>query len=268
MLKQRVITAMVLLPVALGSIFWAPTAVFAVLIGGVILMGAWEWTNFMGLSSPWPRVAYLVAIALACAVSYVVSPMFVLAAGVLWWVVALIMVVTHPQFEAVWGKRSIIGAIGFLVMIPAWRGLVELQALNPLIVLYVMCLVWVADTGAYFAGRRWGKRKLAPTVSPGKSIAGLLGGLVLTIALALFAGYDLSLTNVQMWWLIVLTLITALASVLGDLLESMMKRFRGIKDSGTLLPGHGGILDRIDSLTAALPVFACGWSLAIAGGVA
>ena len=246
MLKQRVITAMVLLPVALGSIFWAPTAVFAVLIGGVILMGAWEWTNFMGLSSPWPRAAYLVAIAL----------------------VALIMVVTHPQYESVWGKRSIIGAIGFLVMIPAWRGLVELQALNPLIVLYVMCLVWVADTGAYFAGRRWGKRKLAPTVSPGKSIAGLLGGLVLTIALALFAGYDLSLTNVQMWWLIVLTLITALASVLGDLLESMMKRFRGIKDSGTLLPGHGGILDRIDSLTAALPVFACGWSLAIAGGVA
>lgn len=162
--------------------------------------------------------------------------------------------------------------MGFFVLFPTWRGLIDLQVLRhgPLIVLYVMCLVWVADTGAYFAGRRWGTgtRKLAPTVSPGKSIAGLIGGLVLTLVLALWVSYDVHLSPIQIVYLIFLTLLTALASVLGDLLESMVKRYRGVKDSGAILPGHGGILDRIDSLTAALPVFAFGWYLALAGGVA
>jgi phosphatidate cytidylyltransferase len=155
--------------------------------------------------------------------------------------------------------------MGLLVLIPAWVGLNHLRtggfqfgdlADNRLAILYIFLVVWVADIGAYFAGRAFGKAKLAPRVSPGKSWAGVWGGLAAVALLAVVASLLAAATPVQMALLIVATLVTGFVSVLGDLLESMLKRFRGIKDSSQLLPGHGGIMDRIDSLTAAIPVFA------------
>ena len=155
--------------------------------------------------------------------------------------------------------------MGLFVLLPAWVGLNHLRtgafqfgdtANNLLVILYVFLLVWVADIGAYFAGRAFGKAKLAPRVSPGKSWAGVWGGLVAVGLLALVASLLVAASAQQTLLLILASLFTGLVSVLGDLLESMLKRFRGIKDSSQLLPGHGGIMDRIDSLTAAIPVFA------------
>jgi phosphatidate cytidylyltransferase len=155
--------------------------------------------------------------------------------------------------------------MGLFVLIPAWVGLNHLRTgsfqfgeLNNslLAILYVFFVVWVADIGAYFAGRAFGKAKLAPKVSPGKSWAGVWGGLVAVAVLAVAASLIADAGVVQTVLLVLASLVTGLVSVLGDLLESMLKRFRGIKDSSQLLPGHGGIMDRIDSLTAAIPVFA------------
>ncbi len=163
------------------------------------------------------------------------------------------------------GSLPVRAVMGLFVLVPAWVGLNHLRtggfqfgdsSNNLLLILYVFCVVWVADIGAYFAGRAFGKAKLAPRVSPGKSWAGVWGGLVAVGAFALVVSFLASAGAGQTLLLIVASLATGLVSVLGDLLESMLKRHRGIKDSSQLLPGHGGIMDRIDSLTAAIPVFA------------
>ncbi len=155
--------------------------------------------------------------------------------------------------------------MGLLVLVPAWVGLNHLRTgsfqfgqvgNNLWVILYVLCVVWVADIGAYFAGRAFGKAKLAPRVSPGKSWAGVWGGLAAVGAFAVLVSQLASASPRETVLLVIASLVTGLVSVLGDLLESMLKRFRGIKDSSQLLPGHGGIMDRIDSLTAAIPVFA------------
>jgi phosphatidate cytidylyltransferase len=147
-------------------------------------------------------------------------------------------------------------------LIPAWAGLVDLHQASPWWLLYVFCLVWGADTGAYFAGRKFGKHKLAPSVSPAKTIEGLVGGLCVTGALIIGLAFYLQLPAMRFAAFVSLSFLTVLASVLGDLLESMIKRQAGVKDSGNIFPGHGGALDRIDSLTAAAPLFALGWWLA------
>jgi phosphatidate cytidylyltransferase len=155
--------------------------------------------------------------------------------------------------------------MGFMVLVPAWVGLNHLRnggfqfggvANNLVVILYIFLVVWVADIGAYFAGRAFGKAKLAPRVSPGKSWAGVWGGLAAVALLAIVASLLANAGVAEAMLLVVASLVTGFVSVLGDLLESMLKRFRGIKDSSQLLPGHGGIMDRIDSLTAAIPVFA------------
>jgi len=160
------------------------------------------------------------------------------------------------------------------VLIPMWVGFMHLkeEPHSSLLIIYVMLVVWGADTGAYFAGRKWGNTKLAPHVSPGKSWAGFWGGFATTLLLAVFACWyvDSQIQALDMMGtikILAITMVTMVISVLGDLVESMMKRHRGIKDSSSLLPGHGGVMDRIDSMAAAVPVFAfmmmlLGWSLA------
>jgi len=270
MLKHRILTALVLIPLALSAIFMLNSFHFAIAFAGVMLLAAWEWAQFVAPNNMKLRIGYWLLCFVGFFFIYRVPHFYLYSAAIVWWLLALFWVVAYPKKQQQWARPSVMAIMGFFVLFSTWRGLIDLQVLRhgPLVVLYVMCLVWVADTGAYFAGRRWGKRKLAPTVSPGKSIAGLIGGLVLTLVLALWVSYDVNLSPVQIIYLILLTLLTALASVLGDLLESMVKRYRGVKDSGRILPGHGGILDRIDSLTAALPIFAFGWYLALVNGVA
>ncbi|MGF2686412.1 phosphatidate cytidylyltransferase [Marinobacter sp. DUT-3] len=265
MLKTRIITALILAPIAIGGIFFLPPLGFALFTGAIITIGAWEWANMSGMTSQLARVVYA---AVAAAVMYGllnVSAVAVLWLAVIWWFICFLMVRSYPAGSERWGGLPVRAVMGLLVLVPAWVGLNHLRtgsfqfgdvANNLLVILFVFCVVWVADIGAYFAGRAFGKAKLAPRVSPGKSWAGVWGGLVAVAVFAVIVSQLASAPMDQTLLLVIASLATGLVSVLGDLLESMLKRFRGIKDSSQLLPGHGGIMDRIDSLTAAIPVFA------------
>lgn len=264
-LKTRIITALILAPIAIGGIFFLPPLGFALFTAAIIVLGAWEWANMSGLESQTGRVGYAAVVALILYGLMGAPAVAVLWLALLWWFVCFLLVRSYPGGSDRWGSMSVRAVMGVLVLVPAWVGLNHLRAggfqfgntdNNLLVILYVFCIVWVADIGAYFAGRAFGKAKLAPSVSPGKSWAGVWGGLVAVGVFALIASVFVSASVVETTLLVIASLATGMVSVLGDLLESMLKRFRGIKDSSGLLPGHGGIMDRIDSLTAAAPVFA------------
>ena len=265
MLKTRIITALVLAPIAIGGIFFLPPLGFALFTGVIITLGAWEWANMSGLEHQAGRVGYAAVVAVLLYALLNVPAITVLWLSLLWWVVCLVLVSRYPSGSGGWGSVPVRAVMGLFVLVPAWVGLNHLRTggfefgtvtNNLLAILYVFFVVWVADIGAYFAGRAFGKAKLAPRVSPGKSWAGVWGGVAAVAVLALAASALASADLMQTLLLVVASLLTGLVSVLGDLLESMLKRFRGIKDSSQLLPGHGGVMDRIDSLTAAIPVFA------------
>ncbi len=266
MLKQRILTALILIPLVVFAVLKLPTASFAALLALLVLLGAWEWSNFLALRSRAGRVAYVGVVA-ACLLgmwwlhtSTVAQGLLILAfAG---WVVYLLWI-ARPEFgrDANPGIQRLKMLVGILVLVPAWLGLVLLHsrpAIGPQTVLFLMVLIWVADSGAYFSGRRWGRTKLAPRVSPGKTWEGVYGALIACAMLSLLGAWWMQGSLQEMISFLLLCLVTILFSIEGDLLESLMKRQRGIKDSGTLFPGHGGVLDRVDSLTAAAPVFALG----------
>lgn len=266
MLKQRVLTALVLAPVALAGIFLLPLAYFQWFILAIMIIAAWEWADLCHIEPQGFRWSYamLVAAALIFIISIMSVPAhFTLLVACGFWVAALLAVVRYPAGLGLWSPKVTRILMGVLVLVPTWQGLVLLKAIAPdgKLLLLLMLLVWGADIGAYFAGRAWGKRKLAPAVSPGKTWAGLMGGVTCSLLIALGLSIYWQLPMADLVSLMLVCAVTVLASVLGDLFESMLKRHRGIKDSSQLLPGHGGVLDRIDSLTAASPVFALGTSL-------
>lgn len=271
MLWKRVLTAIVLLPLVLWALFALPPTGIAMLIGVVVTIATWELTALIGLKTMPARVLYtILTIALGASGSWwllrggSLFPLFAVAS--LWWIYAVVHILKEDgSYGGVFG--SSIGRLmaGFLVMLPTWLGFLALyvnDSAAPHLLLYVLVLVWVADSFAYFAGRAWGRHKLAPAVSPGKSIEGVFGGLVGVAIVAIAAGQFLwhyESKTLLIW--IMLALLTGAVSVVGDLTESIFKRRVGAKDSGTLLPGHGGMFDRIDAMTAAIPVFAFGWQL-------
>jgi len=278
--KQRLITALILAPLMIGGIFFLPIEQFAYFIGFIVTVAAWEWANLSGYESPVARIAYAAVIAVVLAVtaylmnSYAEIHRIILALGAAWWLLACVLVVQYPKQVSLWQAKPVRAILGLFVLIPMWVGFMTLksQPYSALIIVYVMLLIWGADTGAYFAGKTWGNKKLAPNVSPGKSWAGFWGGLATTgliaVIFSLCVNQWLRPMMIEDFALLaVMTFITAIISVMGDLVESMMKRQRGIKDSSQLLPGHGGVLDRIDSMASAVPVFAFfmllfGWQLA------
>jgi len=269
MLKQRILTALVLAPLVLGGVFLLPLEQFHWFVIPVIALAGWEWANLSDLRQPLQRVGFglLVAALLFGLLHWAPGP--VLALGVLFWCLALYWVVRYPASGGQWQSVPARVLVGLLVLLPAGVALMVLKgqpASNQLLLLLLL-LVWGADIGAYFAGRRWGTTKLAPRVSPGKTRAGFYGGLGCSALIALAAALVWQLSLQQTLLLLLISLVTALASVLGDLAESMFKRHRGIKDSSALLPGHGGILDRIDSLTAAAPLYALGTTLSGLGSL-
>ena len=265
MLKTRILTALILAPIAVIGIFFLPPLGFAVFTGVAITLGAWEWANMAGYTSGPARAGYGALVALILVAVYNLPTLTLLWLGLAWWLVALQMVRLYPRASALWSNPVVRGLMGLLVLVPAWVGLNHLRNgtllfgeldSGLLAILYVFLVVWVADIGAYFSGKAFGKAKLAPRVSPGKSWAGVWGGLVAVALLAIAAGLVAGAQTADILLLLVASVVVAAVSVVGDLLESMLKRFRGIKDSSQLLPGHGGIMDRIDSLTAAIPLFA------------
>jgi len=238
----------------------------------------------MKLKAIWLRVLYVSVVVLALACSWVFQlDSFLVNAGVdsdwlalptlslFWWLLAVAWVLTYPRTMQRYSSPVMLALIGLVILVPTWVAVIGLHASGekgPMLVMYLLSLIWVADSGAYFGGRKWGKRKLAPSVSPGKSWEGVGSGAALSVAYAFGAAQVLDLPGNQWSVFVVLSLVTVFFSVLGDLTESMFKRHAGMKDSGTLLPGHGGVLDRIDSVTAAAPVFVVGlWLAGLMGTV-
>lgn len=265
-LRQRVGTAVVLAPLAIGMVLYAPTAVFALIVGAAFMLGMWEWTRLVSLRSRAARAAVVAATGILLATIWFMQSTELLVAGValgvLWWLVALLWL-RHFSFAATptSGHCALKILVGCLMLTAAWSALVLLhdQPLGPWWTLYALALVWVADIGAYFAGRTFGHRKLAPTISPGKTWAGVWGALAGAAAFAAVAGgLGFGLDAIMLAALVGLSLASAAVSIVGDLFESLIKRHSHSKDSGSLLPGHGGIFDRIDSILAATPVFAAG----------
>ncbi|GKW50754.1 phosphatidate cytidylyltransferase [Halomonas sp. NCCP-2165] len=259
MLKQRLITALILAPLVLLGLFGLDGGAFALFAGAIVLLGAWEWVNLAGYERPGARLLGVAGAAALMALLWLVDatqatwPLWLAAAG---WLVNLYWVIHYPERQAQWQAPPRRLAMGLWVLLPTWVGFIALRDCGVEWLLFVLLLVWTADSGAYFAGRAYGRRKLAPSVSPGKSWEGVLGGLAATTLLALGFAFWLGLAPGQLAQLILITWLVTAISVVGDLFESMLKRTRGIKDSSALLPGHGGVLDRIDSLTAAVPLFA------------
>lgn len=275
MLKQRIITAIIMVSLIATGIVALPVEGLAAMFALLVLVAAWEWAGLSGLLSPIRRGCYTLACGLLMAVAAWYSQLFspqlhadrlqdLMGLACLWWAIALLWVKSFPASAVIWQSTAMRVLMGFLTIIPAWVALVylRLHEHGQLLIFLLIALVAAADIGAYFSGRAWGKAKLAAAVSPGKSWAGFWGGLICSSALAatfwLLADLKQDLLPVM-----AVAVVTALASVLGDLLESMVKRQQGIKDSGRILPGHGGMMDRMDSITAAAPVFAL--SLMLAG---
>ncbi len=263
-LKQRVITASLLAPLALWGIWALSSQAFAIAIGVIFAMAGWEWSRLCGLVRPLSRLLYGGALVLLMAGTWSLLsegnwPLAILIIAIMWWTLALMSVLSYPQGTDVWRHSRIArGVAGLVVLIPAWASLVLLhQDFGPGYVILLMFLVWGADTGAYFAGRAFGRHKLAPRVSPGKTWEGVAGGAVLALSVALVATVWLKPVGGYLSYLF-LILLTVMISILGDLIESLFKRVAELKDSGGLLPGHGGVMDRIDSITAAGPLFVLG----------
>lgn len=273
MLKLRVITGTLLAVGALLAITLLPPQMLGLVLTLVTLLACWEWSDLAGVKNVAARVAYCILSVCGIAALLGMTDLFgefpnlnavrsVLVVAAVWWCVALVWVKGYPTSTRTWGSVTVRLAMGWLTLLPAWLALSFLRAQpsGEWTIVFLLGLVAAADIGAYFTGSAFGRRKLAPAVSPGKSWEGFWGGLLSSLLL-----------SIVVWWLywraiplsawIIVIVLTALASVLGDLLESMVKRQRGVKDSGNLLPGHGGVMDRLDSISAAVPIFALGMLL-------
>lgn len=268
MLKQRVITALVLLPIVLGPILFLPTWQVYTVLGVFVLVGAHEWTAMMGVAEQSKRLTYVALVAAGLALGWWLDSIgygqWVLIAGLLWWASAIGLVVGFPgNFRANPWSPLRYGVAGLLMLVPALLGLAQLHAgaAHGIRIFFLFGLVWAADIGAYFAGRAFGRHKLAPEVSPGKTIEGAVGGFMAAMLVLIAAPWIFGAGRFEWLPLAGLSAIVVAISVIGDLTESLFKRLRGMKDSGTLLPGHGGVLDRIDSLLAAAPTLALGLAL-------
>ena len=256
MLRERVITALILAALVLLVIFLLPHAATMAALALLVVAAAWEWSAFPRFTQHSARIFYVAFVAACVAATWWFGVEReemdrLIQMALLWWVFALVWVAIAPARV----NRTTAAGAGLLVLVPAWLALARLHAAGPQLLLFLILLVVAADVGAYFAGRRFGHNKLAPRVSPGKTWEGVLGGFG---AAALMAALGVWWFGVDAPRFLSLCLIVVVASIIGDLTESLFKRHAGLKDSGSLLPGHGGLLDRVDSVTAAAPVFLIG----------
>lgn len=270
MLKQRILTAALLIPLTVWAIFGLSNLGLGLVLALLVLVGAWEWSQLAGLRGLGQRLLYLVFIGCGMwggwlLIGHETALLGMLLAALAWWLFGFAWVLRFHRE----GRRGATGTGlkcvgGFLTLVPAWTALIAVhadKALGPGFMLFVLVLMWVADSGAYFAGRYLGRHKLAPAVSPGKTWEGVYGALAVTVVLAAATGYAVGFAGEKLLGFALLCVITVCFSVVGDLLESLLKRERGLKDSGALFPGHGGVLDRVDSITAGAPMFLLGMTL-------
>jgi phosphatidate cytidylyltransferase len=296
MLLQRILTALVLIPLIVLAVFYLPSnayfSYFSVVMAVVVLIGAWEWTNLVSIDKLWQKALFLVLLLLPMigatlwtqflelmatlldwqglkeysgAIEWTVFP------PVLFWALVMILIRQVPgQLLQLQLKTIYKAFIGWFILLAAWMFISRLHTLYQAgMVMYLLILIWSADVFAYFVGKKFGKEKLAPDISPGKTIegfygalaAGLVCGIGFNVFLKLFYGANVEYSDlhyVTSFDFVLLSVLTVLTSVYGDLFFSLVKRQKGVKDSGSILPGHGGILDRIDSAIAAIPLFYAG----------
>lgn len=272
MTRTRLLAALVMAPLAIAAVLLLPTPWMAALSAAAFLVGLWEWLRLTDIEDPIARgvllvVNLLLMVALVWASRSASGGSLVLfqimtMIGVGWWCLAALWL-RHYDFASDHATHARVFklAAGTLSVIPAWCALALIHAGQPhgnRWLLLALCIVWAADSGAYFAGRRFGRNKLSPRISPNKTVEGLIGGVAAGMLLALIAAPLAGASVKQLPYIAIVAIWTILFSVVGDLFESLLKRHVGVKDSGHLIPGHGGVLDRIDSVLAALPVFALG----------
>jgi len=296
MLKQRIITATILATVIVSAVLMLPSDYFSLLIAIIVLIGAWEWLNLIDINSPAKRAAFIGTLIFAMLLihlwTYILEALvpvmdnlaekykfqmtdirdqsglleWLIIPAVLFWLTIMLLIRKAPLQTLSLQLRSRYKAlIGWCVLLAGWMFLSRLRLFyGSEMTLYFLLLIWVADIAAYFSGKKWGKTKLAPDISPGKTVEGVYGALVsaavsaIILCIALSVIYGKAVTFMVAGDLMLLSIITVQISVYGDLFFSLVKRQRGVKDSGNLLPGHGGVLDRVDSLIAAAPVFYAG----------
>lgn len=280
MLKQRIITALILAPAAIWAIFYLSLINFAAVMLVVMAIGAWEWGPLMGFANKRRRLAFVAITSILITILWHFLPLeqlwhapkllleqanIVLWLAVAWWLLSAGLTFLYPRYSAFWSShRSVRGIFGCLTLVPTWLAFMVLRSSDyqvdsyhgAQLLMFLLLMVWSADVGAYFVGKSIGKRKLLPNVSPGKTLEGFLGGVIFACVMVAVAGYIIDWSIAQYRVVIPVTILITTISVLGDLNESMFKRQAGVKDSGTILPGHGGVLDRIDSLTATAPIYA------------
>ncbi|WP_179998095.1 phosphatidate cytidylyltransferase [Acinetobacter sp. YH12239] len=261
---ERIITALILVAVVLSCMF-ATTSIYPMLALMIIAAGGagYEWFKLMPRQTEQVNkfkagcFGVITAVFSAIALYFDDLALLLWSASIITWIITIYWVKQYPLYDA-WYNTSL-NLIGVVIISAAVSAIYEVWTSSPWWLMYLFLLVWGADSGAYFVGRKLGKRKLAPEVSPNKSIEGLIGGVITVIIVILFVQFNyLDLTAVEHILFLLLSVLTVFSSVQGDLFESMIKRRAGIKDSGRILPGHGGVLDRIDSLLAAAPIFAAG----------
>lgn len=254
MLKQRVMTAIIALAILAVVLFVVPSPVARAVIAAVIVAGAWEWGGFLFADGRAGRVAYVAFIgALMVMVFFNLNDAVwlenLLRIALAWWLLALVWLLFFPTPI----PPALTWICGSLVLVPAWAALDHLYMQSPALLVFALLIVWFADIGAYFVGKGFGRVKLAPAISPGKTWEGVLGGLA---AVTVLAAAGTAVFGADISVLVPFCLAVTMLSIVGDLTVSMFKRSAGVKDSGSLFPGHGGVLDRIDSVSAAAPLFA------------
>lgn len=253
MLKTRLVTSLLLVTALVAALVYLPPAYWYMLMLAIVSIGAWEWAGMSGLTNP-TKLIYASLVLIPGLLIVLYKPQLlqmlilwgVLVAAVFWLFVAPVLLISKAQIK----NRLVLSIIGLIVILPFGLSLLALREINPLLLLLFMVAVWIADSAAYFAGKKFGKHKLAPMISPGKTWEGVLGAWLAVTVYGVALCY---LTHQNYWFILMLWGVTVI-SIMGDLLESLFKRQAGVKDSGSLLPGHGGILDRIDGLTSSMPL--------------
>ncbi|CDZ76773.1 Phosphatidate cytidylyltransferase [Legionella massiliensis] len=264
MFRQRLLTALILVPLVLFAIYYANSWIFIGLVLLLLLGCALEWLPLIPISRLGLKLGFITALIIGTWLSHYIYDYW-LTLGLILWGAILVAVLNFPKFQSVWGYPWVIFLAGVILLSLFAQSMLRVYHQNQGkdLIVYLLFIVWAADIGAYLAGKQWGKHKLIPQVSPGKTIEGLCGGFILSMLIAIGGYFYFQPVYPLRWFLI--AVFTTLISVLGDLFISMLKRRSKVKDTGHLLPGHGGVLDRLDSLIAALPLFNCGLVLITPG---
>lgn len=263
-LRIRITTAVLLGLIVVGGVLYLSVATTGILLGVFLILAGWEWSGLVGWSRPIARILYVLLLAILAfyvwrwnETGYIFKSLNLLGIG--WWSIAVVLVVA-AQLQRLRKFTGLVsnGVCGLVVLLPGWSGIVWLLENDRMMLLSMFALIWAADCGAYFVGKRWGQRRLASNVSPGKTWEGVVGGLGLGAITAVLISYVTVLSDVARIAFVVIALAAICVSIVGDLFESMLKRRIGVKDSSQMLPGHGGVMDRIDGLVAASPIFVGG----------